>query len=56
MHLTTNFQEIADKINIIRKLLKVNTVNGATLSPIGITPLDLNIDDENFMHNFVVCK
>ena len=27
----------------------------ATLGPTGIAPLDLNIDNQNFMHNFVVC-
>ena len=37
------FKKIADKINMIRKSLKINTVSGAILGPIGITPLDLNI-------------
>ena len=49
------FKKIADKINMIRKQLKVNTVSGATLGPIGIAPLELNIDDQSFMHNFNVC-
>ena len=26
----------------------------ATLGPIGIAPLELNIDDQNFTHNFVL--
>ena len=33
----------------------MNTVSGATLGPIGIAPLDLNIDDQNLVYNFVVC-
>ena len=49
------FKKIADKINQIRKPLKVNTTNGATLGPIRIAPLDLNIDEHNFKHNFIVC-
>ena len=46
-------KKIADKINMIRILLKVNTVSGATLCPIGIVPLDLNVGDQNFMCNFL---
>ena len=38
------FNKIEDKINMIRKPLKINTVSGATLGPVGIAPLDLNID------------
>ena len=34
------FQKIADKFNLIRKALKVNTASRATLGPIVITPLD----------------
>ena len=37
------------------KPLKVNTASRATLEPIGIDPLELNIDDQNFVHNFIVC-
>ena len=40
---------------MIRKSLNVNTVSGPTLGPIEIALLDLNIDDQNFMYNFVVC-
>ena len=49
------FQKIADKVNLIRKPLKVNTTSGATLGPIGIAPLDLNIEEKNFTHYFIVC-
>ena len=49
------FKKIADKICLIRKPLKVNTASGATLSPIGIASLDLNIEGQNFTHNFIVC-
>ena len=49
------FQKIVDKINLIRKPLKVNTTSRATLGPIGIAPLDLNIEEQNFTHNFIVC-
>ena len=40
---------------MVMKPLKVYIVSGATLGPIGIAPLDLNIDDQNCMHNIVVC-
>ena len=39
------FKKIADKINLIRQLFKANTVIGATLGPIGIAPLYLNIEE-----------
>ena len=42
------FQKIADKIYLIRKPLKVNTASVATLGPIGIAPLDLNIEEQKF--------
>ena len=48
------FRKISDKVNVIRKCLKVNTTSGATLGPIQIDPLELNIDDQNFTHNFIV--
>ena len=41
------FQIITDKINLIRKPLKVNTASRATLGPIEITPLYLNIEEQN---------
>ena len=47
--------KILDKFNMIRKSLKVNTKSRATLGPIGIAPLELNTDDQNFLHNFIVC-
>ena len=49
------FQKIASKIDLIRKPLKVNIASGATLGPIGIAPLHLNIEEQNFTHNFIVC-
>ena len=33
----------------------MNTANRATLGPIGIAPLDLNTEEQNFIHNFIVC-
>ena len=39
------FKKIVDKTDLIRKPLKVNTVSGITLCPIGIAPLDLNIEE-----------
>ena len=47
--------KISDKINMIRKPLKVNTASGATWGLIGIAPLELNIDEQNFVHDFIVC-
>ena len=35
--------------------LKVNTASEAMLGPTVITPLELSIDDHNFVHNFIVC-
>ena len=49
------FQKIAHKINLIRKPLKVKTTSGATLGPIGIAPLDLDTEEQNIIHNFIVC-
>ena len=49
------FKKIAEKINLIRKTLKVNTASGATLGPISIAPLEVNIEEKNFTHNFIVC-
>ena len=53
--LQQTFKKIADKMNLIRKPLRINTVIGATLGPIGIAPLDMNIEEQNSTHNFVVC-
>ena len=35
--------------------MKLNTTSGTTLGPIGKAFLDLNIDEQNFTHNFIVC-
>ena len=43
MHTSRNIHENF-KVNMIRKLLNVNTAHGATLEPIGTAPLELNID------------
>ena len=32
----------------------MTTTSGTTLGPIGITPLELNIDDQIFVHNFII--
>ena len=47
--------KISDKVNMIKKPLKVNTASGGMLGPIGIAPLELNIDDQNVVHNFIMC-
>ena len=52
--LQSNFRTISDKVNMNRKPLKVSNACVATLGPIGIAPLELNIDDQNFGHNFIV--
>ena len=39
---------------MIKKPLRVNIENRATLGPIGIAPLDLNIEEQHFTHNFIV--
>ena len=33
----------------------MNTASGGPLGPIGIAPLDLNTEEQNFTHNFIVC-
>ena len=55
MYFAKVFKKIVDKINLIRKPLKVNTAIEATLGPIGIALLDVNIEEQNFTHNFIVC-
>ena len=55
MHIATNVQKFSDKVNMIKKPLKVDTASRATLGPIGITLLELNISDQNFADNFIVC-
>ena len=54
MDISTHFHEDF-KVNMVRKPLKVNTASGGTLGPIGIAPLELNIDDQNFVYSFIVC-
>ena len=49
------FKKSADKMNLIRKPLKVNTASRATLGPIRIATLGLNIEEQNFTHNCIVC-
>ena len=56
LHSQEIFKKVANKINLIRKLLKVNTMSGASLGPIGIAPLDLNKEDQHFTHNICVHK
>ena len=55
MYFETSIKKIADKINLIRKPLKVNTARRATSGPIGIAPLDLNVEEQNSAHNCIVC-
>ena len=50
------FQKISDKVNMTRKVLQVNMVKRATLGPKGIVPLILDINDDTFVHNFIICK
>ena len=42
-------------MNLIRKPLKVNIASGATLGPAKIAQLNLNGEQQNFTHNFIVC-
>ena len=46
MHILTNIHE---NFRQSQHLLKVNTTCGATLGLIGIAPLELSIDDHNFV-------
>ena len=55
IYFATNFKKVPDKTNLIRKPFKVNIASGATLGPRGIAPLDLNIEEQNFTHKFVLC-
>ena len=49
------FRKISGKTDMIKKPLKVNTASRTTLGPIGIAPLELNIDDKKIVHNFIMC-
>ena len=49
------FIKISDKANMVTKSLKVNTASGVVLGSIGITHLELNIDDQIFVYNFIMC-
>ena len=49
------FRKIPDTINMTKKPLKVSTASWPMLWPIGIAPLELSIDDQNFAHSFMVC-
>ena len=49
------FTKIADKVEVIRKTLRVNTASGTTLGPIGIVHLAMNIEEHSFKHNFIIC-
>ena len=40
---------------MIKNSLQVNTASGTALGPIGITPIELNIDDKIFVHNVIIC-
>ena len=42
-------------MSMIKTSLKVDTASRATLGPIGIAPLELSIDYQNFAHIFIVC-
>ena len=48
------FKKNLDKFDVTRKPLEMNTACRDTLGPIGIV-LDLNIKEQNFTHNFIVC-
>ena len=43
------------KVNMIKKSLKINTASGTTLGLTGITPVELNIDNQIVVNNFVIC-
>ena len=55
MHITTIIYENFRRYWHDQKSLKVNTASGTTLGPIGITSLELNIDDQISVHNFIIC-
>ena len=47
--------KISDKVDMMQKSLRVNTVSGMTLGPIGIVPLILDINNHTFVHRFIIC-
>ena len=55
MHISIDVHGNFRKVHMIRKPLKVNITSRATLGPIGIASLELNINDQNVAHNFTVC-
>ena len=50
-----HFTNISNKVNIIKKALWVNTASRATLGPIGIVQLTMNIEEHSFKCNFIIC-
>ena len=49
------FKKIVNKINLIRKPLEANTASRTTLGPIGIAPLDLNIEKKTKILHIIYC-
>ena len=49
------FKKFSDNISLIRKPLKVNTASRATLGQNRKAQQDLNIEEQNFAGNFIVC-
>ena len=49
------FIKISDKANIVNKTFWVNTASGATLGPIGLPSLAMNIEEHSFRHYFIIC-
>ena len=46
--------KISDIGDMTQKPLKINTASGTFLGPMGIAPLELNIDNHIFVHNFTI--
>ena len=54
MHITSIIHENF-RVDMTQKSIKLNTASGTTLGPIGTDPLEFNIDNHIFVHNFIVC-
>ena len=46
--------KISDKVNIIKKTLPLNTDSRATLGPISLAHLTMNIEEHSLRHNFTI--
>ena len=50
------FDQISKKVAMIEKYLKVGQADGTSLGPKGLVKLLIEINDNHFKHQFIVCQ